>query len=138
MRDPFPDGAVVVSVPARPDQAYLLRAVTASVAARVPLSFDDIEDLKLAVDEGCARLLAVGDQATRMELRLVATGDRLEASVSIDGDVGPWPPPRIEESFSWRVLSALVDTVTLDLDGGGPTVRMTKSRLEPSTSPGQA
>jgi hypothetical protein len=30
------------------------------------------------------------------------------------------------------VLSALVDTVTLDLDGGGPTVRMTKSRFEPS------
>jgi serine/threonine-protein kinase RsbW len=132
MRDPSPGDAVVVSVPARPEFVHLLRAVTASVASRVPLSFDAIEDLKLAVDEGCARLLAVGSGPTTMQLRLMAFGERLEASVSIDGDVGSWPPPQIEETFSWRVLSALVDTVTLDLDGGGPTVRMTKSRLEPS------
>jgi serine/threonine-protein kinase RsbW len=131
MRSPSLD-AVVVSVPARPEYVHVLRAVTASVASRVPLSFDAIEDLKLAVDEGCAQLLAVAGEHTTMQLRLETSGDRLEASVAIDGDVGPWPPPQIDESFSWQVLSALVDTVTLDLDGGGPTVRMTKSRFEPS------
>jgi serine/threonine-protein kinase RsbW len=124
--------AVVVSVPARPGYVHVLRAVTASVASRVPLSFDAIEDLKLAVDEGCAQLLALAGERTTMQLRLATSGDRLEASVAIDGDAGPWPPPQIDETFSWHVLSALVDTVTLDLDGGGPTVRMTKSRFEPS------
>lgn len=132
MRGPSPqEDAVVVSVPAGSDHVHLFRAVTASVAARLPLSFDAIEDLKLAVDEGCAQLLAIGSRATRMQLRLTASDDRLEAAVSIDGEAGPWPPRRIEETFSWRVLSALVDSVTLDLDGGGPTVRMSKSRLEP-------
>ena len=136
MRSPSPQDAVVVSVPAEADHVHLFRAVTASVASRLPLSFDAIEDLKLAVDEGCARLLAVGIGATRMQLRLMAFDDCLEAAVSIDGQAGPWPPPRIEETFSWRVLSALVDSVTLDLDGGAPTVRMTKSRLQPHVASG--
>jgi len=131
MPSPSSQGSVVVSVPARPENVNLIRAVTASVAARVPLSFDAIEDLKLAVDEGCARLLAVSRAATTMQLRLTVSGDRLEAAVSIDAEVGPWPPPKIEETFSWRVLSALVDTVALDLDGGAPAIRMTKVRSEP-------
>jgi serine/threonine-protein kinase RsbW len=131
MPSPSSQDAVVVSVPASPAYVNLFRAVTASVASRVPLSFDAIEDLKLAVDEGCARLLAASRGATRMQLRLEASGDRLEAVVSIDAEVGPWPPPNIEETFSWRVLSALVDAVTLDLDGGVPSVRMTKVRFEP-------
>ena len=130
MRSPSPEDAVVVSVPAAADLVHLFRAVAASVAARLSLSYEAIEDLKLAVDEGCARLLEVGTGATRMRLRLLAFEDRLEAAVSIDGAAGPWPPPRIEETFSWRVLSALVDSVTLDLDGGEPTVRMSKSRLQ--------
>ena len=124
-------GAVVVSVPASPGYVNLFRAVTASVASRVPLSFDAIEDLKLAVDEGCARLLAVSRAATTMQLRLQASGGGLEATVSIDAEVGPWPPPNIEETFSWRVLSALVDAVSLDLDGGAPAIKMSKARLEP-------
>ncbi len=131
MSSPRSQDAVIVSVPARPEYVNLIRAVTASVASRVPLSFDAIEDLKLAVDEGCARLLTLSRAATRMQLRLQISGDGLEATVSIDAEVGPWPPPNIEETFSWRVLSALVDAVALDLDGGAPAVRMTKSRLEP-------
>ena len=136
MPNPSPD-AVVVSVPALPGYVNLIRAVTASVASRVPLSFDAIEDLKLAVDEGCARLLAVSRAATRLQLRLTTSDEGLEAAVSIDAEVGPWPPPNIEETFSWRVLSALVDSVALDLDGGAPSVRMTKSRFEP-TVPSEA
>jgi serine/threonine-protein kinase RsbW len=134
MPSPSSPDAVIVSVPASPSYVNLFRAVTASVASRVPLSFDAIEDLKLAVDEGCARLLAVSRAATRMQLRLKPSPDGLEATVSIDAQAGPWPPPNIEETFSWRVLSALVDTVALDLDGGAPAVKMTKARLEPQVS----
>ena len=85
MRSPSPQDAVVVSVPAEADHVHLFRAVTASVASRLPLSFDAIEDLKLAVDEGCARLLAVGIEATRMQLRLMAFDDRLDLTGAIAG-----------------------------------------------------
>ncbi len=94
--------------------------MTASVAARLPIPFDGIEDLRLAVDEACAWLLARGRSASAMTLRLRPLDDRLEAEVSIDVADGPWPPPDMEQSLPWRILSALVDTLSVDTDGGRP------------------
>ena len=123
---------ITVSVPAREGSVHVLRAVTASVAARLPIPFDGIEDLRLAVDEACAWLLARGPSASAMTLRLRPLDDRLEAEVSIDVADGPWPPPDMEQSLPWRILSALVDTLSVDTDGGGPSIRVTKRTLEPS------
>jgi serine/threonine-protein kinase RsbW len=110
----------------------VLRAVTASVAARMNMPYDGIEDLRLAVDEACAWLLGLAREATSMTLRLRPMDDRLEAVVSIDAAERAWPPPDLEQSLSWRVLSALVDTVSLDAEASGPSIRLIKRTLEPS------
>jgi serine/threonine-protein kinase RsbW len=123
---------ISVSVPATAGSIHVLRAVTTSVAARLPIPFDGIEDLRLAVDEACAWLLARGRSATEMTLRLRPLGDRLEAEVSIDAADGPWPPPDLDKSLPWRILSALVDTLSLNSDAGGPSILLTKRALEPS------
>jgi serine/threonine-protein kinase RsbW len=123
---------ISVSVPARAGSVHVLRAVTTSVAARLPIPFDGIEDLRLAVDEACAWLLARGRSATEMTLRLRPLDDRLEAEVSIDAAEGPWPPTDLEQSLPWRILSALVDTLSLNTDPGGPSILLTKRTLEPS------
>jgi serine/threonine-protein kinase RsbW len=109
-----------------------MRAVTASVAARMNMPFDGIEDLRLAVDEACAWLLGLAGGATSMTLRLRPMDDRLEAVVSIDAAGRAWPPPDLEKSLSWKVLSALVDTVSLDAEASGPSIRLIKRTLEPS------
>ena len=67
-----------------------------------------------------------------MTLRLRPLDDRLEAEVSIDIADEPWPPPDMEQSLPWRILSALVDTLSVDADGMGPSIRLTKRTLEPS------
>ena len=126
------NGVISVSVPARAGSVHVLRAVTTSVAARLPIPLDGIEDLRLAVDEACAWLLARGRSATGMTLRLRPLDDRLEAEVSVDAGDGPWPPPDLEKSLPWRILSALVDTLSLNSDAGGPSILMTKRTLEPS------
>lgn len=123
---------ITVSVPPEAASVQVLRAVTASVAARSHMSFDGIEDLRLAVDEACAWLLALRQQPGSMTLRLRPMDDRLEAVVSIDAAERTWPPPDVEESLSWRVLSALVDTLSLEADDAGPAIRLTKRTLEPS------
>jgi serine/threonine-protein kinase RsbW len=123
---------ITVSVPAREGSVHVLRAVTTSVAARLPIPFDGIEDLRLAVDEACAWLLARGRSATGLTLRLRPLDDRLEAEVSIDAADGPWPPPDLDKSLPWKILSALVDTLSLNSDAGGPSILLTKRTLEPS------
>ncbi|MGA9160956.1 MAG: ATP-binding protein [Actinomycetota bacterium] len=129
---PPTNDVITVSVPAEAASVQVLRAVTASVAARSDMSFDGIEDLRLAVDEACAWLLTPGRQAGSMTLRLRPMDDRLEAVVSIDGAGPTWPPPDAEQSLSWRVLSALVDTLSLEGDDAGPAIHLTKRTLEPS------
>ena len=123
---------ITVSVPPEAGYVHILRAVTASVAARLPIPFDGIEDLRLAVDEACAWLLARGRSSSAITLRLRPLDDRLEAEVSIDAVDGPWPPPDMEQSLPWRILSALVDALTVDTDGASPSIRLTKRTLEPS------
>jgi len=123
---------ITVSVPPESGSVQVLRAVTASVAARMNMPFDGIEDLRLAVDEACAWLLGLAREATSMTLRLRPMDDRLEAVVSIDAAGRAWPPPDLEQSLSWKVLSELVDTVSLDAEASGPSIRLIKRTLEPS------
>jgi len=123
---------ITVSVPPESGSVQVLRAVTATVAARMNMPFDGIEDLRLAVDEACAWLLGLAGGATSMTLRLRPMDDRLEAVVSIDAAGRAWPPPDLEKSLSWKVLSALVDTVSLDAEASRPSIRLIKRTLEPS------
>lgn len=127
-----PSDLITVSVPPETGSVQVLRAVTASVAARMNMPYDGIEDLRLAVDEACAWLLGLAREATSMTLRLRPMDDRLEAVVSIDAAEGAWPPPDLEQSLSWRVLSALVDTISLDAEASEPSIRLIKRTLEPS------
>jgi serine/threonine-protein kinase RsbW len=118
-----------VTVPSRAEFVHVLRAVTATVASRVPVPFDGIEDLRLAVDEACAQLLALPG-GTALTLTLRPLPDRLEAVVGIDAPANGWPPPTLEQTLGWRVLTALVDSVALDDDGTTPSIRFTKRSLE--------
>ena len=103
----------------------MLRSVTASVAARLDLSYDDIDDLRIAVDEGCAQLLEVASSAGQVTLRLSPQPDGLEITASVLGE-GEWPPRALEDSLAWRVLSGLVDEVTFTREGATMEVRMVK------------
>jgi len=127
-----PSDLITVSVPPETGSVQVLRAVTASVAARMNMAYDGIEDLRLALDEACAWLLALAEEATSMTLRLRPMEDSLEAVVSTDAAGGAWPPLDLEQSLSWKVLSALVDIVSLDAEASGPSIRLIKRTLEPS------
>ena len=126
---------VIVSVPADGRSVHVLRAVTAAVASRMRMSFDAIEDLRLAVDEASAWLLGANRGATTLTLRLLPLDDRLEAMVAVDGGTGSWPPADVEQGLPWRILSALVDTLALGTDPSEPSIALGKRTLEPTPAP---
>src|SRR5512134_3165657 len=109
MEPPLERNAVTVTVPANAGFVHVLRAVTASVASRLRIPYDGIEDLRLAVDEASARLLTLRGGATALVLRLEPHEDRVELVVTLDGAADGWPPPGLEETWSWQILVALVD-----------------------------
>lgn len=121
------EGEISVTVPARPDFLHVVRSVTASVAARLDLGYDDIEDLRIAVDEASAQLLSDGGDASFLSLTITPSDDRLEVVVCTDGDVREWPPTGIEERLIWQVLSALTDRPSFERYQGNPALRLVKN-----------
>jgi serine/threonine-protein kinase RsbW len=127
MVTPLATENVRVSVPARTEFVHVLRSVTAAVAGRLALSLDDVDDLRLAVDEACAKLLALPGEDSTFRLDLRAGPDRVEVVVSLDAPTLIWPPIGFEDTLAWRVLSALAETVRFELWNGLPAIRVVKS-----------
>jgi serine/threonine-protein kinase RsbW len=108
-----PSAEATLTVP--PDSRYLsvLRTAAAGLAAHLDFTLDDIEDLRIAVDEACALLLeqASPDASLRCEFGL--TGHALTVRASAECDQ-PAVPSR--DGFSWTVLSALTSGLAMAAD----------------------
>src|SRR5512141_3495133 len=91
---------VELRVPADPAYLAVLRTATAGLAARLDLTLDEIEDLRIAVDEACALLL---DHRAH-------PGEGVHASFTVHPGllevVMSGPTRRLPErrSFAWTVL----------------------------------
>lgn len=109
---------VMVRMPA--DGAYLsvLRTATAGLAARLDFTLDDIEDLRIAVDEACAMLLSQAVPGSSLECSFVLSPDDLTITVSVLS-LSPRPPSA--DTFAWTVLSALAGSVEAQV---GPDDRL--------------
>jgi serine/threonine-protein kinase RsbW len=119
---------VRVAVPARPEFVHVLRSVTASVAGHLSLSLDDVDDLRLAVDEACARLLALPGEPKTFRLVLCSLPGRVEVILTAGG-TATWPHGGLEDSLSWRLLAALTDDLRFELWNGAPAIRFVKRML---------
>jgi serine/threonine-protein kinase RsbW len=123
-----PNGDVVhVVVPA--DVAYVstLRLTAAGLAARCELTIDDIEDLRLAVDEACALLLPHARHESTLEARFELAYARLTVHASITCVDGA----QLDRTgFAWTVLGALAAPVQVTHNDGRITIALTKRREE--------
>jgi hypothetical protein len=86
-------GRIELSVPARADVVQLARMTATFVASQADLAFEDVADLRLAVDELCAAVLtregAAGlDRAPGSALRISFGWDRESVEVSCDLSAG--------------------------------------------------
>jgi serine/threonine-protein kinase RsbW len=117
---------VVVSVPARPEFMQLLRAAVGSVATRADLTYDAIDDLRIAVDEACARILSLPGSPTTLFLRITLDEAAIEVVAYTDGDTADWPPDRVDDSVTAKILDALTDGVSFERVGASPAVRVLK------------
>ncbi|MGQ7295074.1 anti-sigma regulatory factor [Quadrisphaera sp. KR29] len=123
---------VELVVPAAPEYLSVLRTATAGLAARLDLTIDEIEDLRIAVDEACALVLgpqaldapsdpgaveragAAGAAAPVLTARFELVGAGLQVEVS-----GPAKTLPSRESFAWAVLEALVSGLQTGQDEAG-------------------
>jgi serine/threonine-protein kinase RsbW len=106
-REPTKDH-VTVTMPAEGAYLSVLRTATAGLAARLDFTLDEIEDLRIAVDEACAMLLAQAIPGTHLECAFDLDTDQMTITVSV---VAAQPRMPAKDTFAWTVLSALAGTV---------------------------
>jgi serine/threonine-protein kinase RsbW len=125
---PAVDGEVIeVRLPASPTHLPVLRSFAADLAARLDFNLDEVADLRMAVDEACAGLVARAVTATQLSCAFHLAPDALLVTAAAQTTDGT-PPAR--DTFGWRVLTALVDTVDTEADADGlVTVRLYKRRV---------
>jgi serine/threonine-protein kinase RsbW len=104
---------VVLKLPAQGAYLSVLRTATASLASRLDFTIDDIEDLRIAVDEACAMLLSQAVAGADLTCRFELGGDAMAVAVSVPTVDGALPS---RDTFAWTVLTALAGEVDSSVD----------------------
>ena len=101
---------VQLSIPVQSDLILLARLTAATVASRAGFDVEQIDDLRLAVDELCV-LVACGSSSGRFNLTFATNGDAIEVICALDGseEDGTSTDDHGERELSVRILDALVD-----------------------------
>lgn len=122
------DDVVLLTVPADGGYLGVLRTATAGLAARLHFALDEIEDLRIAVDEACAMLLAIATRGAELDCRFAVTDDALTVEVSVTTVRGAKLPA--ESSFAWKVLTALTTSAHAQANGQQATIRLLTRRTD--------
>jgi serine/threonine-protein kinase RsbW len=112
---------VDLRVPADPAYLAVVRTATAGLAARLDLTLDEIEDLRIAVDEACALLLEHQSHPDA-QLHAAFTLGPSTLEVFVTGPARTLPE---RTSFAWSVLEALVGEVETGVGEQGCWIRLT-------------
>jgi serine/threonine-protein kinase RsbW len=104
---------VTLRLPAAGAYLSVLRTATASLASRLDFTIDDIEDLRIAVDEACAMLLSQALPGADLECSFELTEDAIRVSVTVPTLDGEQPS---RDTFAWTVLTALAGEVDSAVD----------------------
>jgi serine/threonine-protein kinase RsbW len=103
-----PNDVVTIKLPAAGAYLSVLRTATAGLAARLDFTLDEIEDLRIAVDEACAMLLSQALPGADLECEFALDTSSMRVSVSVLTQDGREPS---RDTFAWTVLSALAGDV---------------------------
>ena len=113
-------------MPANPQLLRVARLTAAGLAGRLGFSFDEIEDVKIAVDELCFALVGTKGHAGSLTLTYVLGADGLSivGEGAADG-VGGDP---VTTDLSAQILAAVVDEHELTRVGDALRFRLLKRR----------
>jgi hypothetical protein len=124
---------VVLVVPAAPEYLRLARMTAAGLASRIGFTYDDVEDLRIAVDELCFVLVGSGRTGS-IALTYCIENNALTIegvgrfTTHSDPVTSPLDGPN---ELSEQILAAVVDEHTVTLDGDSPRFLLRKKASGP-------
>lgn len=113
---------ITLSVPGRPEYVVVVRLAAAAIAGRMAFSYDEIEDLKVAVGEVCTAAILEGGP----EVRVFFDVGRDRLAVEVRHRPENRTRPRKEEELDKLLVRVLMDQVTTEMDGAERVTRLVK------------
>lgn len=129
---------VELSIPSRPEFVSIARLAMLGVASRMQFTYDEVEDIRLAVGEACTTAVGRAMSANRPDAVITIRSEILENKLTIvvEDEVGEvpevpaaMPPPENlnEENLGALLMELLVDEFTAEPTAkGGTRVTMVK------------
>jgi len=123
-------GEVRLELPAAPEFLRISRLMAAGVASRVGFTLDEVEDLRIAIDEVCFSMVGPRGRAGTITLRYRLDADHLVVEGAGQFSDGLSNEP-VVSALSNQILAAVVDECELSAGEEGPRFRLVK-RHRPS------
>ena len=107
---------VQLEIPASGAYLAVARAAATGLAAQLQFTYEEIDDLRIAVDEACTQLLARRGSATTLNVAYHLAEAELRVDVSIEASDRGEPLER--DTVAWQILSAMTDEVREQSEAG--------------------
>jgi hypothetical protein len=91
--------------------------VAATVAGRLEVPYDTVDDLRIAVAEACNRILTSAPHAAELRLDVEWNEASLVATVSTAVSRGDQPPAHAT-AWEWRIIEGLTDHASETITDG--------------------
>jgi len=118
---------ISIRIPASPAYLQVVRLIAAGLASRLRFTIDEIEDLKIAVDELSAYLTGAQGRDGTLEVAFEIDEDVIR--IRGRGRFAPGQKIRTDlTDFSKMILQTVVDSASLEQTNGSPTFELTKSK----------
>ncbi len=121
---------ISVTIPASPEYLKVVRLIVSGLASRLRFTIDDIEDLKIAVDELSAYLTGAQGRDGSLQIAFQIHDDRIEISGTGHFSTGTTVRTDLTE-MSQMILDTVVDSATLQQTDGLPSFSLSKTTKRP-------
>jgi anti-sigma regulatory factor (Ser/Thr protein kinase) len=133
---PGNDDELRLEVPASGRSVRYARLLAGAVADEAGFDYEEVEDLRIAVNELTFVLLEAGEPSGPLTLRIFCDDDRtvvVEARCELRAAHAPGAEPG---DLMLKIIAAVVDSFDLDISSGYGAYRLRKSRRGgPTTAP---
>ncbi len=102
------EGTIELTLPAVPTHLAAARSLAAELAARMDFNLDEVDDLRMAVEEACATLVSRAVPVSRLSCVFELSPDEIVVEVCANSKTDD---PPAQDTFGWQVLTTLVDEV---------------------------